>query len=103
MFGDALMSPSDRAARQAAAKLGQPFPTVPKFDVAVGSNLPGAFNCTGPSGAASEAASHVFDIYGMEEFSTNHLTPNNGLYDSAASVLNDLDHSEPILKKQRTV
>ncbi|VDP89445.1 unnamed protein product [Echinostoma caproni] len=63
MFGDALMSPSDRAARQAALKSGA---RVIKVDAAVGSDLPGAFNCCGPANAASEAAEKVAAIYGMD-------------------------------------
>lgn len=73
MFGDALMSPSDRAARQAALKAGG---RVVKVDAAVGSDLPGAFNCCGPAGAADEAAEKVATIYGVnidQELQTGEL------------------------------
>ncbi|CAH8644367.1 unnamed protein product [Dicrocoelium dendriticum] len=64
MFGDALMSPSDRAARQAAMARNN-APT--KADAAVGNDLPGAFNVSaGPPGAAAEAAAQAIEQYGMD-------------------------------------
>ncbi|KAF7246767.1 Zinc finger protein [Paragonimus skrjabini miyazakii] len=68
MFGDALMSPSDRAARQAAAARHAAANQGPqKADAAVGSDLPGAFNvAAGPPGAAEEAAAQAVELFGLD-------------------------------------
>ncbi|CAH8569411.1 unnamed protein product [Heterobilharzia americana] len=99
MFGDALMSPSDRAARQAAARAGNPAIYVPKVDVAVGSDFPGAFNCTGPAGAAAEAASRVAELYGLDGIDANHANSADFILEPVG--LDDLARVEPLLKKQR--
>ncbi|CAH8861370.1 unnamed protein product [Trichobilharzia szidati] len=100
MFGDALMSPSDRAARQAAARAGNLSIYVPKVDAAVGSDFPGAFNCTGPAGAAAEAASRVAELYGLDGMDTNHTNASDNFILEPASI-SDLSEIEPLLKKQR--
>ncbi|KAH8857586.1 Zinc finger protein 26 [Schistosoma japonicum] len=102
MFGDALMSPSDRAARQAAARSGNPVIYVPKVDVAVGSDFPGAFNCTGPAGAAAEAASRVAELYGLNGVdATNHTNSNDFILEPVS--IDDMSRIEPLLKKQRLI
>uniref|UniRef100_A0A095A990 Zinc finger and BTB domain-containing protein 20 n=1 Tax=Schistosoma haematobium TaxID=6185 RepID=A0A095A990_SCHHA len=116
MFGDALMSPSDRAARQAAAARSMnSIIYVPKVDVAVGSDFPGAFNCTGPAGAAAEAASRVVELYGLDNnnnnndhhhhnnnniINMNHTNSNNFIPESI-NLNDDLCNMEPSVKKQR--
>ncbi|KER31591.1 hypothetical protein T265_02227 [Opisthorchis viverrini] len=73
MFGDALLSPADRAARQAAAARNQNHPPV-MADAAVGSDLPAAFNCAaGPPGAAAEAAARAIEMFGMDSALLNHF------------------------------
>ncbi|VDP16005.1 unnamed protein product [Schistosoma margrebowiei] len=116
MFGDALMSPSDRAARQAAAARSMnSIIYVPKVDVAVGSDFPGAFNCTGPAGAAAEAASRVVELYGLDNnnnnddhhhhnnnniINMNHTNSNNFIPESI-NLNDDFCNTEPSVKKQR--
>ncbi|CAL8081862.1 unnamed protein product [Calicophoron daubneyi] len=73
MFGDALMSPAERAARQAAIRAGNHGPFVPKVDACVGSDLPGAFNCGGPANAASEAAQRAIEAYRTDMDELNHI------------------------------
>lgn len=96
IFGDAQLSPSDRAARQAAARAGLYPICVPRVDASVGSDFPGAFNCTGPAGAAAEAASRVADLYGLDGAETNHVNSTDFLYDSV-----ELEKVGAMSKRQR--
>ncbi|VDD74728.1 unnamed protein product [Mesocestoides corti] len=67
MFGDANLTPEERAAKNAALKNRSNKPTQ---SVAVGPDLPGAFNVGGPAGSASDACAkacggHLADVVGL--------------------------------------
>ncbi|KAM3174529.1 hypothetical protein ACTXT7_010343 [Hymenolepis weldensis] len=67
MFGDASLTPEERAAKNAALKNKSNKPTQ---TVAVGPDLPGAFNVGGAAGAASDACAracggHLSDVIGL--------------------------------------
>nr|VZI25544.1 unnamed protein product [Spirometra erinaceieuropaei] len=59
MFGDASLTPEERAAKEAAMRLrGNKV----KVSVACGSDYPGAFNIGGPAGAAADACAAVVPV-----------------------------------------
>lgn len=80
MFGDASLTPEERAAKNAALKNKSNKPTQ---TVAVGPDLPGAFNVGGAAGAASDACAkacggHLADVVG--------LRPINSIYNSSVNA-----------------
>lgn len=56
MFGDASLTPEERAAKDLALRTKGGKSTI---SVACGSDYPGAFNVGGPAGAAADAAAAV--------------------------------------------
>lgn len=74
MFGDASLTPEERAAKNAALKSKSNKPTQ---TVAVGPDLPGAFNVGGAAGAASDACAracggHLSDVIGLRPLNVNN-------------------------------
>lgn len=68
MFGDASLTPEERAAKNAALKNRANRPTA---NAACGPDIPGAFNVGGPAGAASDACAaacggNLADVVGLQ-------------------------------------
>lgn len=81
MFGDASLTPEQRAAKNAAMKNKSNKPTQ---SIGVGPDLPGAFNVGGAAGAASDACAkacggHLSDVIGLRPFNNGgeHKQPHH--------------------------
>ncbi|VDM32452.1 unnamed protein product [Hydatigera taeniaeformis] len=89
MFGDASLTPEERAAKNAALKNKSNKPTQ---TVAVGPDLPGAFNVGGAAGAASDACAkacggHLTDVVGLRPLNSSILA-NHPHFASASAASN---------------
>ncbi|PWS21177.1 hypothetical protein DKP78_24955, partial [Enterococcus faecium] len=73
---------------------------MPKSDAAVGSDLPGAFNVGGPSGAAAEAAANAVGApYFREEFDGQTTSDDHFAATLSAAFADDLPvHRLPMAK-----